>query len=398
LIAGGGLVGLSLALLLSGSGIRVRVVDRMPAELAPAGSDERHLALSEITCRTLESVGALQKLASAAEVIRGIHVSSAGDFGCARWLAADIGLPRFGLVAPAQRLLGALRTATSARSDIHWQASAYVDSVQTDSAGVTAVIVDAQQQRLSIDARLLVIADGTDSALRDGAGIQVDRYDYRAHAICCVVEAERDHAGIAYERFARSGPVAMLPQPGGRCGSIWIASSQDAVALSSLPTREYLAALQRAFGYRLGRLQQAGVRVSYPLRRVYADRLTAERQVLIGNAAQTMHPVGAQGFNLGLRDAAALAENLRASWRSQTDLGEPAALAAYAELRAPDRKITADLSHALALTSTQRSGAASWLRSAAIVLADRVSPLKEHLMLVGIGLRGTASAAARGLQ
>ncbi len=377
--------------------MRVRVVDRMPADLAPAGPDERHLALSEITCRTLESVGVMQSLKSSAEAIRGIHVSSAGEFGCARWMASDIGMTRFGLVAPAQRLLGALRTATQARADIEWQANAHVDSALTTANGVRAQVIEDGRAAVDVAARLLVIADGTESTLREHGQIAVERHDYRAHAICCVVDVEREHAGIAYERFTRSGPVAMLPQPGGRCGSIWIVGSEDAESLAKLATHEYLRAIQAAFGYRLGRLQHAGPRVSYPLRRVFAQQLTAPRQVLIGNAAQTLHPVGAQGFNLGLRDASALAEHLRAAWKSKSDIGADDLLRMYAASRQMDRSVTAKLSHTLALSTTHRAAPASWLRSAAIMLADRVSPLREHLMLGGMGLRGNASAAARGL-
>lgn len=387
---------MSLALLLSGAGRRIRLVDRAPVEEATAAPDERHLALSEVSCRTLEGLGILQALGADAESIRGIHVSSAGEFGVARWLAAERGHARFGAVAPARRLLAQLKKMLLTREDIELIAPAGVEDVRAHEREVQAV-VEAGASRTSVQAPLLVIADGAESSLRAAAGIEAERYDYGRSAVCCVVTTERPHQGIAYERFTRSGPVAMLPQPRGQSGSIFIVDTATASALSQLSERDYLEHLQRAFGYRLGRLRSAGPRLSYPLRRVFATTLCVPRQVLIGNAAQALHPVGAQGFNLGLRDAAALAQRVRAAWANGEDIGQAGLLANYAQARRSDRFATANLSHALALGTTLQSPVAGWLRSLAIVAADRFEPLSEHLLLGGMGFRGATPAAARGI-
>ena len=137
--------------------------------------------------------------------------------------------------------------------------------------------------------------------------------------------------------------------------------------------------------------------MSYPLRRVLAERLTAPRQVLIGNAAQALHPVGAQGFNLGLRDAAALAERVLAAWRARADIGARGLLDEHAAARQSDRMATAKLSHFLAQATTLNSALAGWVRSAAMLAADRFEPVAEHLVLAGMGFRGATSAAARGI-
>ncbi len=395
LIAGGGLVGLSLALLLSGAGRRIRIVDRAPVDEA-AAPDERHLALSEVSCRTLEGLGVLQALGADAESIRGIHVSSAGEFGVARWLAAERGYPRFGMVAPARKLLAQMKKTLLTRPDIELIAPAGVEDVLADARAVQAA-VDKSATRTPVRAPLLVVADGAESSLRTAAGIDAERHDYGRTAICCVVATERPHEGIAYERFTRGGPVAMLPQPRGQSGSIFIVDTQTAGALMQLSGRDYLDQLQRAFGYRLGRLRTAGTRVCYPLRRVVARALCAPRQVLIGNAAQALHPVGAQGFNLGLRDAAALAQRVRAAWAAGQDIGHVGLLTEYAESRRGDRNATAGLSHTLAMATTLDSPAAGWVRSLAIIAADRFEPLAEHLLLGGMGFRGATSDAARGL-
>jgi 2-octaprenyl-6-methoxyphenol hydroxylase len=393
LIAGGGLVGLSLALALSGSGLRVTVVDPAPLEAAERAADERHLALSELTCRILERFGVLATLGAAAAPIRAIHVSSAGEFGAARWPASAIGRERFGLVVPARRLLRALQQRVQACADLRVLAPAQVTAAEPGAEALTASVRTGDADGLPLRAGLLVIADGVDSVLRSAAGIDCERLDYQRSAICCAVAPERDHDGTAFERFTRSGPVALLPQAQGRCGAIMVVDNADVARLMALNEGDFLRELQAAFGYRLGRLLQAGERVSYPLRRVLAERLTAPRQVLIGNAAQAIHPVGAQGFNLGLRDAATLAGLLRAT--VDGDPGADALLQAYALARKDDRAATTGLSHTLAEVSGMRAPPASWLRSLALLAADRIEPLREHLLLAGMGYRGATPALAR---
>ncbi len=174
-----------------------------------------------------------------------------------------------------------------------------------------------------------------------------------------------------------------------------VVDSADVPRLMALSEADFLGELQGVFGYRLGRLLQAGERVSYPLRRVLAERLTAPRQVLIGNAAQAIHPVGAQGFNLGLRDAATLAGFVRATVDNAGDPGADALLQAYALARKDDRAATTGLSHALAEVTGMRALPARWLRSLALIAADRIEPLREHVLLGGMGYRGATPALAR---
>jgi 2-octaprenyl-6-methoxyphenol hydroxylase len=393
LIAGGGLVGLSLALALSGSGIRVTLVDRQPMGDSARGPDERHLALSEVSCRILDALGVLPILGADAEAIRAVHVSSAGEFGAVRWAASDSGRARFGMIAPARRLLLALQRAVQARGDIRVIAPGAIVRAAPGAEQVVATLDGAAERDCS--ARLLVIADGVESQLRTDAGIGTTRHDYQRTAICCALRPERDHGGTAFERFTRNGPVALLPQSGGRCGAVYVVPTDAAPHLLSLSDADFLRQLQDAFGYRLGRLRQVGERVAYPLRRVIAERLTAPRQVLIGNAAQAVHPVGAQGFNLGVRDAATLAERLLVAHRAAQDPGAESLLDSYAQARAADRAATTGLSHALALATLPDIAPARWLRSLSLLAADRLAPVREHLQLGGMGFRGATPQLAR---
>lgn len=392
LIAGGGLVGLTLALALSGSGLRVRLVDQAPAQVNLA--DERHLALSAVTVRSLRALNAFPT--AAAEAIRGIHVSSAGEFGAVRWSASEAGREDFGQVVAARALLTTLRGAAMQRPDLLLTARAEVSAVAATDTGISADIVDLDGTApVRVQARLLVIADGVESRLRSAAGIGAQRHDYQRSAICCAIWPERAHQGVAYERFTRSGPVALLPQEQNRCGAVWVVPQDQLADRVALSDADFLDALQAAFGYRLGRLRRVGARLSYPLRRVLAERLTAPRQVLIGNAAQAVHPVGAQGFNLGLRDATALAERLRAAHQAGQDPGAAALLDAYAASRQSDRAATTGLSHALALGTGVELLPMRWLRQLALLAADRLEPVREHLQLGGMGFRGHTSLWAR---
>jgi 2-octaprenyl-6-methoxyphenol hydroxylase len=388
LIAGGGPVGLSLALALSGSGLTVQVVDGMDEAQVAALPDERHLALSEVSCRALEAFGLWSSLG--AEPIRGLHISSRGDFGSVLWRAEELGLERFGAVARAKALLKGLRAAVRARSDLALAAPARIVAADVGTEAVTARVEGLPEATLA--ARLLVIADGADSALRRAAGITARIDDYGVDAICCAVRPARPHTGMAYERFTRSGPVALLPQGGGLCGAVHVVDRAAVAGLAALDAAAYGAALQEAFGWRLGALRVLGPRVSYPLRRVAADTLVAPRQVLIGNAAQAVHPIGAQGFNLGMRDALALAERLA---DAKSDPGAPELLADYAAARRPDRDSVLTDTHRLALATTSGLPGAGLMRAVALLLADRVEPVRAHVINAGMGFRGRTPALAR---
>lgn len=392
LIAGGGLVGLSLALALGDSGLRIAVVDQQQPEPSQLPPDQRHLALAEASCRVLARLGVMSALAGRVEAIRGLHVSSAGEFGAVRWNAAEHGLTRFGMVVPARSLLAALWRQVEQFPSIRILAPASVVQVITTDDGLHADI--RAPDALTISARMLVIADGADSRLRTAAGITAQLHDYGTSAICAALASERAHDGVAYERFTRSGPLAMLPQPADRCACIYVVERNRAAELMQASDADFLAQLQSAFGYRLGRLSGLGARMAYPLRRVYASSVLAPRQVLVGNAAQALHPVGAQGFNLGLRDAAVLAQHLRAAHAGGQDPGARAVLEAYANARAADRAATAALSHQLASVTVLRSLPAQALRTLALLAADRAPALIEHLRLAGMGFRAGSAELA----
>jgi 2-octaprenyl-6-methoxyphenol hydroxylase len=338
-IAGGGMVGASLAVALAGLELRTLVVEATPPDDATQPSyDDRATAIAESSRRILDGIGCWAAVAGEAAPIREIHVSERGAFGAARLRAAEQGLTSFGQVLE-NRVLGralwqAIRAAPALTA---WSPARVTGLVQKDNAVRVEVSRDGEQ--LELTARLLVAADGARSPTRELAGIGCELRDYQQTAVIANLTPAVDHGGTAFERFTGHGPLAVLPLTRGRVTIVWTLPPADAADILALEDAGFLAAFQAAFGYRLGRFRKAGRRTAYPLLLVQAQAWHAGRVLLAGNAVHGIHPVAGQGFNLGLRDAAALAE-LIARQGSGGDPGTPALREEYAEWREADRART----------------------------------------------------------
>ena len=339
-IAGGGMIGASLALALSPLGLRVAVVEAVPrGEALQPSFDDRSTALSRSTQRMFEAMGLWEDVISAATPIRRIHVSDRGRFGFSHIDAAEQGVAALGYVV-INRVLGeVLQAALSKTATVDMICPARVVDIDVSGDAASAVVESSQGSRQQLDCQLLVAADGANSVLRPMMGICAKKTDYGQHAVIGNLLPEKPPEYCAYERFTDQGPLAMLPVADDRAAFVWTVSSYDADRVLGLEDEEFLAELQEAFGYRLGRLSRVGKRAAYPLSLSKALRLTAERAVLVGNSAHGLHPVAAQGFNLGMRDVAALCDciaDARAS-DSAADLGDPDLLARYAQWRRDDQ-------------------------------------------------------------
>ena len=393
LIVGGGLVGASLAIALDESGLRVALAEAVPGHANHQPSyDERNLALAAATVNALHALDVWPRVSSHAMPIRRIHVSRKGELGAARLDASKHGVEAFGAVLPARELGNGLLARLDACKRLLRHAPARLVDASCGPDGVTASLDCAGEAR-QVRARLLVGADGTDSFVRGALGIQTDHFDYAQTAFVTTVTPQRALDGCAYERFTANGPVALLPLSEGRAGVVLTVPAADAARVAVLEDARFLDLLHERFGWRLGRFSRLGRRVSYPLRRVQATRLTATRAVLIGNAAQTLHPIGAQGFNLGLRDALTLAELLVARFGGD-DAGAPALLAEYSRRRSEDRDGTAAMSDGLARYTANEALPLKLLRSIGLVALDRIPPLQELLVRRGMGFRGVVPQLA----
>ena len=417
LIVGGGLVGTSLAIALSASNLRVTLVEGTQLQVdtgkaPPPGHDERNLALARASVNALTALGVWPHVAARATAIRGVRISRRGEFGVARFDAPAHGVDEFGATLPASELGRGLFLRLAECATLQRHAPATLAALESHADGVRARLTTPAGE-LRLHARLVVGADGTQSFVRRAAGIDVEEVDYAQTAFVCTAASQRAIDGIAYERFTATGPVAVLPLADRRCGIVLTVPTGDAARVGALSDAEFIELLHERFGYRLGRFSRLGRRVSYPLRRVMARRLVGARTVVVGNAAQTLHPIGAQGFNLGLRDAITLAEMLL-DHRGDVDVGDAAMLARYAERRREDREGTAAFSDGLVRWTGSEGLPLKLMRSFGLVALDRIEPLQEWFVRRGMGFRGsvprlalaaadrtasldsTASAAARG--
>jgi 2-octaprenyl-6-methoxyphenol hydroxylase len=395
LIVGGGLVGASLACALHGSGLRVALAEATAGAATPPPSfDERNLALARASGIALQALGVRDRLATSPAPIRRIHVSSRGDFGTVRLDAAMHGVADFGEVVIARELGAALEARLAQLDDLVRLRPARVSA--PDAAHDRIVVqVDHEGAMRTVSSRLLVVADGTESTLRDALGIGVERDDYRQTLFVASVQPGRAHADTAYERFTDSGPVAMLPRADGSCGSICTVDAAQAGAVAALSDSDYRELLQDRFGWRLGKLGRVGRRSAYPLQRVVAKVLQRPRAVLVGNAAQTVHPIGAQGFNLGLRDALTLAEELIAAHRAGRDPGDEAVLRRHVERRQVDRDATVRISDGLVRVFATRVTPLRAARSLGLLALGQLPMLTEALVEGAMGYRGDVPALAR---
>jgi 2-octaprenyl-6-methoxyphenol hydroxylase len=390
LIVGGGLVGASLAIALDGSGPRVALAEAAPPKIDMQPSyDERNLALARASVNALEALRVWAHCGAHATPIRKVHVSRRGEFGVVRLAAAKHGLDSFGATLPARELGNGLLARLDECKSLLRFAPAKLEAFCVDGDAVVATLVTAQGTR-TLRTRLLVGADGTNSFVRAALGIDSEARDYAQTAFVTTVTPERA-IDSAYERFTATGPIALLPLAQGRAGVVLTVPTDDAGRVAALDDAGFIALLHERFGWRLGKLNKPGKRVSYPLRRLYAQRTVAPRVVLVGNAAQTLHPIGAQGFNLGLRDALTLAELLI---ERKGDSGDPALLAAYAQRRCEDREGTAAQSDALARWTANESPPLKLLRSFGLLALDRVAPLQAAMVRRGMGFRGQVPALA----
>jgi 2-octaprenyl-6-methoxyphenol hydroxylase len=397
LIIGGGMAGASLACALTGRGLKIAVVEAVPlADAVQPSYDDRGLALSAASQRILEGIGVWPAVRINATPIEHIHVSERGGFGFTRIDADEFAVPALAHVAIARELGTALTARMRQAADCTVFCPAKLTGMSIGSERVEATLqTDGGERRLT--ASLLVGADGVESAVRRTLAIGVCEHDYHQTAIVANVTPSRPHLNTAYERFTPHGPVAMLPHKNDRCGVVWVQQTHDAAATMTLDDAAFLTGLQAQFGRRLGDLRTPGRRRAYPLKLLVAERVAGPRFALIGNAAHGIHPNGAQGFNLGLRDVAALAEVVVAARAAGADPGRETTMRLYADMRRADHKRTIRATDGLARIFYNDILPVKLLRNLSMVTIDMVPPLKQVLARGGSGLLGRQPRLVRGI-
>lgn len=376
LIIGGGLTGSALMLALKETKLNVLLVDTKPFNASSdVGFDARSLALSPASQRILEMLNIWPQLNAFASPINAIHISEQARFGRA-YLQNEERTP-LGYVVEMQHISRAFNDLLNHK---HCLMPARIQSLNHEQGLVT---LEHEGRLHNIKAQLIVAADGTHSQVRALCGLKAAMKDYQQKAIVANIGLHRAHQQVAYERFTKHGPLAMLPMIDNRAALVWSLPPFKADEMMCLDDRTFLSALQNAFGYRLGRLARIGTRSVFPLRQVLMTEKTIGSVVFVGNAAQTLHPVAGQGFNLGLRDVAILAQCI-----VQKGL-DKAMLKAYVALRRHDQNAITRFTNGLVDLFTQQAIPGLGLaRGLGLVAFDNYPPLKRLLSRYASGYAG----------
>lgn len=385
------MVGLSLALLLDQMGCdwRITVLEahevesqETPPRYRPS-FDARSCALSQHSRQVFERLGVWEEMSAHVAAIESIDVSERGQVGGTLMMAAEQRLPALGYVVENRWLGAVLSHAVAGRERITVKAPATPVAVQPLKSGVEITLQNGGEV---LAADLLVVADGVHSSTRDKLGIGVERRDYGQMAMITNVALDRPHDGIAWERFATSGPMALLPLPtcerAHRAALVWTMAPARAAELSAAPDDEFLAALHDQFGYRAGCIVRAGPRFTYPLQLVTALEQCRRHVVVVGNAAHSLHPVAGQGFNLSLRDIDRLTRVLQEHW---TQPGDLAVLQAYVQRSHWDQAQTILLSDSLPRIFTRDTWPLTLGRNLGLLSLDSVPPLRRAFARRGMG-------------
>lgn len=355
---------------------------RLPVHLVEAaplgkhqhpGFDARSIALAQGTCQQLARIGIWSALANCATSISDIHVSDVGHAAFVNLNAGQYGVEALGQVVElhdvGQRLFALLQDAPGIT--LHCPATVVDVERSADSAGVTL------DNGKTITGQLLIAADGSRSQLAQTCQISWQQQDYAQFAVIANITTSQPHHGRAFERFTKHGPLALLPMSHGRSSLVWCHPRKAQDEVDSWDDARFLNELQKTFGWRLGKMEQAGVRHSYPLQLLTANSHISHRLALVGNAAQTLHPIAGQGFNLGLRDVMTLAETLALAWQQDKDIGSYSVLSDYQRRRKPDQQATVGITDGLV-----RLFANSYLpllvgRNLGLLAMEHISPLRD---------------------
>jgi 2-octaprenyl-6-methoxyphenol hydroxylase len=396
-IVGGGMVGASLAIALAGTGLRMALVESHdPHTRSQPGYDDRAIALAYGTRRIFEAIDVWPKLADVTTPIQDIHVSDRGHFGFTRLSARDEGVPALGYVVTARELGHVLLDRLPQIDGLDVLAPATLSRFD-DLGGEVRLDIEQGGVISTLSCRLLVAADGVKSGIREQLDLPVSRWAYGQTAVVTNITPSKPHCGVAYERFTDSGPVALLPMSEGRCAVVWTVRDDQVEEVLAMDEAAFLKAFQQRFGYRLGRFLRVGRRAAYPLTLLRARESVRGRVVVIGNAAHTLHPIAGQGFNLGIRDVAALAEVVTTSL-IDGDIGATDVLESYQDWRLAEQRNVALATDGLARLFSNPLGALRAGRNIGLLAMDLLPGAKHSLARAAMGMTGRQPRLSRGVK
>ena len=396
IIVGGGMVGLSLALMLAKANIAVKLLEAIKypnyddANLAPYHSsfDARNSALSRRSVQIYQELGLWHALQAHATPILEVHITEQGSFGKARLKAEQEKVESFGQVIENAWLGRVLLTEVRKQPLIELIDGVQVTSLTQDSdqASIEAI---RGEEHLSLQAKLVIAADGRDSFCRKALGIGASEHDYDQVAIVTTVQTSKPHNHVGFERFSHLGPLALLPLPGEyRRSVVWpVKKGTEGEWLGDENDQHFLDALQETYGDRAGKFQKTGKRFSFPLSQVLAEKQAVGRVVLMGNAAHTIHPVAGQGFNLCMRDAYVLVRYLTEQLAQSDDIGQPSMLLAYEQARLTDQQRVIKFCDSVVRGFSNQNPILKFIRNTGLVAFDTIPGIKPLVANYAMGLK-----------
>jgi 2-octaprenyl-6-methoxyphenol hydroxylase len=382
IVSGGGMVGLTLALALGQGGLKTVVVDTLPPEKTVAPEfDGRVSALAYAAVRMMRALNVWPHLESQAQPIREILVSdgamgrTASPFSL-HFDAEEVGADSLGHIAENRHIRAALFAAIAAEKNVTLIAPASVSDVTVEPARVVARLSNGEE----LQAALAIAADGRESRLRAQMGIGVIGWSYPQTGIVATVHHAKPHNGVAYEHFLPSGPFAILPMTGDRSSLVWTEAKDKAPAMLALDEEEFDTEVAARFGSHLGETKVVGARWSYPLAFHLARDYVRPRFALAGDCAHGIHPIAGQGLNLGLKDAAALAETVLDAARLGRDIGAADVLKRYERWRRFDSFALAASTDGLNRLFSNDIAPLRQLRDLGLGIVDAISPARRFFM------------------
>ncbi|WP_026733074.1 FAD-dependent hydroxylase [Fischerella sp. PCC 9605] len=391
-IVGGGIIGLTLASALKYSGLSVLLIEAK-VESAAVTKGQAY-AVHMLSALIYQGIGVWDKILPQIEIYRRVRLSDADYPDVVEFTAADINTTDLGYVAEHQALLYPLREFVQDCPNVTYLCPAEVVSTHYHQDTVAIDIKVAGELR-TVRSKLLVAADGSRSPIRQAAGIKTRGWKYWQSCIVAFVKPEKSHNNTAYEKFWSSGPFAILPLPGNRCRIVWTAPHEEAKALCALDDEQFLRELTRRFGDRMGKLELLGDRFIFQVQLMQSDRYALHRLALVGDAAHNCHPVGGQGLNLGIRDAAALAQVIQQAHQAGEDIGNIQILKRYERWRQRENLTILGFTDLLDRIFSNSFLPVMLVRRLGLWIVGRVPVLRVYTLKLMIGLKGRTPELAQ---
>ncbi len=393
-IVGGGITGLTLASALKDSGLNVFLIEARVTSAAVAKGQA--YAVHMLSALIYKGIGVWDKILPQVAKYRQVRLSDADYPNVVEFKTNDIGTPELGYVAEHQALLQPLQEFVQNCPNVTYLCPAEVVNIKYQQ-DIVAIDIKIADQTQTVRSKLLVAADGARSPIRQAAGIKTLGWKYWQSCIVAFVKPEKPHNDTAYERFWTSGPFAILPLPGNRCRIVWTAPHEEAKALCALDDQQFLAELSRRYGNQMGKLELLGDRFIFPVQLMQSDRYVLPRLALIGDAAHNCHPVGGQGLNLGIRDAAALAQVIQTAHKAGQDIGNVKILKRYERWRQWENLTILGFTDLLDRMFSNNFFPLVVVRRMGLWVMQRVPILKVFTLKLMIGLKGQTPELAKHL-